>query len=127
MAILVTSNDITERKRAEESLRESETRFRTFVDHAGDALFVYDLEQRTVVDVNRRACEGLGYTREEMIGKTPLGFHLDSYQAEMESVPSGRRRVRPCSTHTGIGERMGPCFPSKYTPASSRMAGVASC
>ena len=86
VAILVTSNDITERKRAEESLRESETRFRTFVDHAGDALFVYDLEQRTVVDVNRRACEGLGYAREELIGKTPLGFHLDSYQAEMESV-----------------------------------------
>src|SRR6202162_601769 len=66
VAILVTSNDITERKRAEESLRESETRFRTFVDHAGDALFVYDFEQRTVVDVNREACDSLGYSREEI-------------------------------------------------------------
>jgi PAS domain S-box-containing protein len=56
------------------------------VDHAGDALFVYDLEQRTVVDVNRSACESLGYTRQELIGKTPLAFHLDSYQPEMESV-----------------------------------------
>jgi PAS domain S-box-containing protein len=86
MAILVTSNDITERKRAEESLRESETRFRTFVDHAGDALFVYDLEQRTVVDVNREACESLGYTREEIIGKTPLAFHPGTYEADIESV-----------------------------------------
>jgi len=86
VAILVTSNDITERKRAEESLRESETRFRTFVDHAGDALFVYDFEQQTVVDVNREACDSLGYTREEIIGKTPLAFHPDSYQQEIEVV-----------------------------------------
>ncbi|HVO60106.1 MAG TPA: sigma 54-interacting transcriptional regulator [Terriglobales bacterium] len=81
-----TNVDVTEAKRAQEALRESETRFRTFVDHAGDALFVYDLEQRTVVDVNREACESLGYTRQEIIGKAPIAFHPDSYQAEMEAV-----------------------------------------
>ena len=86
VAILVTSNDVTARKRAQEALRESETRFRTFVDHAGDALFVYDLEQQTVVDVNRSACESLGYSRQELIGNSPLAFHPDSYEAEMESV-----------------------------------------
>jgi PAS domain S-box-containing protein len=86
VAVLVTSNDITRRRRAEEELRESETRFRTFVDHAGDALFVYDLEQRTIVDVNKKACESLGYTRQEIIGKTPLAFHPDSYKSEMTSV-----------------------------------------
>jgi formate hydrogenlyase transcriptional activator len=65
------------------------------VDHAGDALFVYDLEQGTVVDVNREACESLGYTREEIIGMTPLAFHPDSYEAEMKSVAE---RVAPGET-----------------------------
>jgi PAS domain S-box-containing protein len=65
--------DITERKRAEEELRASETRFRTYVDHATDALFVHD-DTRKVVDVNREACESLGYTREELIGMTPRDF-----------------------------------------------------
>ncbi len=83
---IVTLRSGAARKRAEEALRESETRFRTFVDHAGDALFVYDLEKRTVIDVNRQACESIGYTRQELIGKTPDAFHLKSYQAEMGSV-----------------------------------------
>jgi PAS domain S-box-containing protein len=81
-----TSIDITERKHAEEALRESETRFRTFVDHAADAFFIQDFEQGTIIDVNRSASESLGYTRQELIGMTPLAFHLDSDQAEMASV-----------------------------------------
>jgi PAS domain S-box-containing protein len=86
VATLVTSNDITARKRAEEEMREGETRFRTFVDHAGDALFVQDFEQGTIVDVNRQACESLGYTRQELIGNTVPAFHLDSDRAGLESV-----------------------------------------
>ncbi|MGB9204925.1 MAG: PAS domain S-box protein, partial [Terriglobales bacterium] len=84
--VVGTTVDITGRKRAEEELRESETRFRAFVDHAADALFVYDLDERTVVDVNRAACEGLGYTRQELIGKTQLAFHPDSDRAELEAA-----------------------------------------
>ena len=53
------ASDITPRKRAEQALRESEARFRTFVDRATDALFLLD-EQLDVVEVNEQACASLG-------------------------------------------------------------------
>src|SRR5262249_36591081 len=55
---LCAVRDITQRKRAEEEMRASEARFRTFVDHATDAFLLLD-EDWTVTDVNRQACDGL--------------------------------------------------------------------
>jgi len=84
--VFAAARDITERKRAEEALRESETRFRTFVDHAADAFFILDSRQGTIIDVNRRACETLGYARQELIGMTPLVFDTNLDRATLESI-----------------------------------------
>ncbi len=84
--VIGTHMDITERKRSEQALRESETRFRTFADHAGDSLFVVDAEQGSIVDVNLQACKSLGYTQQELIGISPLAFHLDSDRSKMKSA-----------------------------------------
>src|SRR5262249_9621512 len=51
--------DITDARRAEERLRASEQRFRTFVEHATDAFVLYD-ERGVILDVNRQMCENLG-------------------------------------------------------------------
>ena len=55
-----------ERQQAAAALQQSEERFRTFVDQAGDAFFLHDGEGR-LLDVNRHACASLGYTREELL------------------------------------------------------------
>ena len=56
-----------ERARAEEALARSEVRFRRLVEQAADAMFVHDLEGR-FVDVNRTACDSLGYAKGELLG-----------------------------------------------------------
>ena len=60
--------DITAYKQIEEALRESEEKYRTLVNHASDGIFVSDA-QGYYVDVNKRGCDLVGYTREELIGK----------------------------------------------------------
>jgi PAS domain S-box-containing protein len=77
--------DITELRRAEDELRASEARFRTFVDHATDAFFLHD-EHLTVLDVNRQACESLGYRREELLGMHPRDFDVDLDEAAMKRL-----------------------------------------
>jgi len=66
-----TFQDITDRKQAEEELRESEEHFRMLYDHAGEAIFSYDSEL-ILTDINRVGCEAIGYSREELVGKNIL-------------------------------------------------------
>jgi PAS domain S-box-containing protein len=64
-----TGTDITERKRMENAIRESEERFRAIVSQATAGISESDLDSRLVF-VNPRFCEMLGYSEEEMLGRT---------------------------------------------------------
>jgi len=77
--------DTTDLKRAEAALRESEQRFGTFVDHASDAFFLLD-QRMVILDVNRRACQSLGYTRDELVGMTPTHLNADITPADLEDI-----------------------------------------
>ncbi|ULA58673.1 MAG: conserved membrane protein of unknown function [Nitrospira sp.] len=59
--------NITERKRMECALRESEERFRHLFEQASDGIVTADMNGQ-YLDVNSRACQMLGYSREELFG-----------------------------------------------------------
>jgi PAS domain S-box-containing protein len=52
-----------------EELEKSENRFRSFINQAVDSIFLHDMEGR-FVDVNKHACDSLGYSREELLSMT---------------------------------------------------------
>jgi PAS domain S-box-containing protein len=68
MGIIV--RDITQRKRSEEALRESEERFRAFAETSPDAMVMCD-ENQAILYWNAGAERIFGYTGQEMLGRTP--------------------------------------------------------
>ncbi len=62
-----TGVDITDLKNAEKLLKESEARYRTYMDNAPLGVFVAD-QNGQYLEVNDEACSITGYSREELIG-----------------------------------------------------------
>ncbi len=82
--LLGTYEDITERKRAEEDLRNSEERFRTLADATFEGIVVH--ADGIILDANQAALEQTGYTREEAIGRPILDFFTPDSQAVIREV-----------------------------------------
>lgn len=66
---LVLFNDVTDRKRAEASLQQSEARFKGIFEHAAVGIVLVDLDSR-LVEVNPTFCAMLGYEASELTGRT---------------------------------------------------------
>ena len=74
--------NITERKKMEEALRQSEERYRTILEEMEDSYFEVDLGGHLTF-VNSSTCRNLGYSREELIGMSYKGFTAEE---DIESV-----------------------------------------
>lgn len=58
-----------ERQHTEEALKDSEQRYRTLFDNAGDAIFIHD-KDGNILEANKIAFERLGFSREELLSKS---------------------------------------------------------
>jgi len=73
------AEEISERKRVQAELMESEEKYRSLFDTGPDPIFVLDRETLDILDANVSAEETYGYSREEMIGRSfaELGLFED--------------------------------------------------
>lgn len=73
---VTTMRDITDRKRSEEALRESEARFSSIFNMAPIAIAITTLADGRFVDINAAGERLTGYRRDELIGRTALEFNI---------------------------------------------------
>ncbi|MDQ7779680.1 MAG: PAS domain S-box protein [Planctomycetota bacterium] len=75
VGLQATVRDITERKRAEDALRESEDRYRTLFDEARDGIGLADAETGVLIDCNRALCRMVERDRSELQGQSQAILH----------------------------------------------------
>lgn len=86
--------DVSDSKTAAEALRTSESQYRALFERANDALIIFEPEDECILEVNPRACELYGFTRDEFIAR--------SLQTLTEDVGRGRGAIKDIIQNGGI-------------------------
>jgi PAS domain S-box-containing protein len=79
--ICLIGRDVTEMRKNEAALKESESRFKSYLEFSGDAIFVHDFGG-SILEVNKKACKSFGYTAEEftLLNVGDLNHHINLAQ-----------------------------------------------
>ncbi len=68
-------SDVTERALEQQALKESEERFRVQIEHAPEAIVVFDVEHDRIIDANSNAERLFGYSRADLLQRSIRDIH----------------------------------------------------
>lgn len=84
--------DLTERIRAEQEYKDAMEKFEALFENTSDAIFVHEMDDEglpgKMIAVNQKACDSLGYTKEELLGLTPMDITPKKRKDNMPDVIS---------------------------------------
>jgi PAS domain S-box-containing protein len=89
IGISTITRDITNNKKLESDLKESEEKFREVFNNANDAMFLHKLYGRNpgkFIEVNDVACQILGYSRNELLNMSPRDIDTSETVAQIPLV-----------------------------------------
>ena len=105
---VVVFTDISDRKRMEEALQRSEERYRTLVELAHNGVMLTEGPKRTISFTNERMAEMLGYSVEELVGKSYMDLiHPDFMEQYLQDRKSFFVLRRPSTYETAFIKKDG--------------------
>ncbi|MFZ2446052.1 MAG: PAS domain S-box protein [Syntrophobacteraceae bacterium] len=114
--------DISDRKQAQEAVRQSEEKYRQLFETVSDAILLVDAETRLLIDVNESALNLYGYTRDEFLGLrcTEITAQPDRSEGPIKETPAGKRTEAPLHLHR---KKDGAVFPVEISSSTFILAG----
>jgi PAS domain S-box-containing protein len=107
--------DVTDQRQAQEALKESEQKFRDIFNNSTDAIYLHEIlndgTPGRFTDVNDVACRMLGYTKEELLGKSPLDIATAYHNPLREKVFEDQRTLGMARFETGQRTKDGTIIP----------------
>ncbi len=96
VGMVANLQDITERKRAERALRESEERYRNLVDSITDYIYTHD-QEGIITSANPAVAIGLGYEPEDIIGRPISDFIAPEERSKFKSEYLAQIKKKGCA------------------------------
>lgn len=128
--ILVVSRDITERKKAEKILAESEEKYRTMVECLNEGIVITDLED-SILFANSRAAKLFDKSLEELLGNKaheviiPNGLYNENFEVKLEQRKQGiSERYTEVVYHIDGSERVLEISAAPYRNAEGEVVGT---
>ena len=123
LQIVGMAQDVTERKKMEEELRESEQRFRTLQQASFGGIGIHD--KGMILDCNQGLCDISGYSREELVGSNGLRLIAPEWRdLVMEKILSGYEKPYDVEGERKDGTRFSLEVQAKNIPYQGKMIRV---
>jgi PAS domain S-box-containing protein len=108
-------HDISERRRTEEALRESEAKFREIFNSANDAIHLHTLREDGLpgrsIDANEVACRMLGVTKDDLLKRDPFDFTTAAFDPPIRAIGEALKTRGSALFETEYRRADGTVFP----------------